>query len=578
MGFFDLFRRKKPSPTALEGTDGVFAYGGNLVSFEKRPELRGKQLYTTFDNMITNAVIVGASVRYFQNLVGGTGWSITADEEAGEDGQRAAEIVEDGLINAQLESMPWSSVVRKAALYRFYGFSAHEWKLRRRPRDGMMVYADIQHRPQYTVELWDVPDDGGRFSGFAQRAYGKGKLYYVARDQMFYCVDNTLNDNPDGLGLLRHVAEHTRRLAEYEKYEGYGYQSDLRGMPVGRVPGKELKKSAEGKPDGWFDAQVAAVNQLVANHFKTANQGLVLDSEPYRDTQGNPTSSIPKWAIELIKSESNGLADIHVVIERLNREIARVLGMEFLMLGGDGKGSLALSRDKTSMFASMLEATLSEMANAAMHDLVYPLLRYNGLDPELCAPVVQADPIATERVEAAVAALVGLAQAGAVMQPDDPAINQIRRRLHLADQPEIPIDLLTSMKAPRNPDGSPTFQDENGNPVMTAAEHVPQGSSADDGSVDVDLEDENDPAPGKGEVVDEPDDGDIAAAEKDSENVTDPKKPGGKPVKTKKATPTCAKCGGEMQLKAVEHIHSPGVPMLILKKYFCPACSKKKEV
>ncbi len=504
MGLLDFFRRtKRPSPTAMEGTDGVYAFGGHLVNLERKSELKGRELYTTFDNMITNTVIVGASVRYFQNLVGGTSWSVTPRADAGADGERAAKIVEDGLVNAQLNSMPWFSVIRKAALYRFYGFSAHEWMLRRRKADGMMIYADIQHRPQYTVELWDVPEEGGRFDGFVQRSYGVARQFYVARDQMFYCVDNTLNDNPDGMGLLRHVAEHSRRLARYEQIEGYAYESDLRGMPIGRVPGADLKKKAEGKAVGWFEQQTAAVHQLIENHFKTGNQGIVLDSEPYRDTLGNPSSSIPKWAIELIKSESNGLADVNVVIERLNREISRVLGMEFLMLGGDGKGSLALSRDKTSMFASVLEATLAELSWFAMHDLVYPLLRYNGMDPEICAPQLMADPIATERVEAAVAALVGLAQAGATLQPDDPAIDQIRRRLHLADQPEIPPDLLAAMKSPRGfADPNIPPGDSNGNPNAKPGEEGDQDEDGED--VDVsDLEGDPDEVDGKPEEDEE---------------------------------------------------------------------------
>src|SRR5688572_4471940 len=518
MGLLDLFRRKKPSPTKMEGTDGVYAFGGHLITFERDEKLRGRELYNTFGNMITNTVIVGASVRYFQNLVGGTSWTVTPREDAGADGQRAADIVTAGLIEAQLETMPWFTVVRKAALYRYYGFSAHEWKLRRRD-DGMMVFADIQHRPQYTVELWDIPPEGGRFTGFVQRAYGVAEQKYVWRDQMFYCVDNNLNDNPDGLGLLRHVAEHCRRLSLYEAYEGYGYQSDLRGMPIGRVPGSEMRSKAANKPAGWVEQQEAAVQQLIRNHFKNvgASQGIVLDSDVYRDISGNPTSSIPKWAIELIKSESNGLADINTVIERLNREIARVLGMEFLLLGGDGKGSLALSRDKTSMFASVLEATLSELAAFANHDLVYPLLRYNGLDPEKVAPKVMADPIATERVEAAVAALVGLAQAGAVLQPDDPAINQIRARLHLAEQVELPQELIESMRMPRDPNGAPLDEDE------------VDGREEDD-SEDVDVSDlEGD----EDEVDGNPDD-DEEDIDEDEEDDEEPKK---KPAK-KRGVPT----------------------------------------
>lgn len=438
---------RTPGPvTAMAGSTGTPVYGGRLVSFERKNELVGRNLFLTFDNTIANTVIVGAAVRYFQALVGGTAWSVAPKKDTGEMGKRAVDVVEEGLFSANM-TMPWSNVVKRAALYKYYGFSIHEWCVRRRS-DGLIAFANIEHRPQHTIELWDIPDGGGPFRGVVQSVPLKPNWYYMPRERLLYAVDNTLTDSPDGVGLLRHVVEHARRLSRYEQLEGFGYEGDLRGMPIGRVPGAELQKIAEneGKPAGWIETQTAAIDGFVQKHIKTPFQGIVLDSATY-DTQTlgsqNPTvSPVPKWAVDIIKGTPAGLAEINTVIERLNREIARVLGMEFLLLGGDGKGSLALSRDKTSMFASVLEATLSELSWFAVHDLVYPLLELNGIDPEKYCPQINPDPIATERIEAVVAALVGLAQAGAVIQPDDPAINQVRSRLHLADQPKITPNLL----------------------------------------------------------------------------------------------------------------------------------------
>jgi hypothetical protein len=440
--------RKPGSPTKTAGSDGVYSYGGRLVSFERQPELQGRNMFTTFDNIIANAVIVGASVRYFQSLIGGTAWSVAPREDAGADGKKAAKIVEEGLFNANM-TLPWSNIVKKAVLFKYYGFSMHEWCVRRR-KDGMVVFKDIEHRPQHTIDMWDIPEGGGPFRGVVQLVPTRPEFFYVPRERLLYCVDNTLTDAPNGVGLLRHVVEHARRLSRYEQLEGFGYEGDLRGMAVAKVPGSELAKIAdtENKKEGWVDEQTSAMHQFVRNHIKTPFQGIVLDSATYTtDILGSATptvSAVPKWAVDIIKGTSTGLAEINVVIERLNREIARVLGMEFLLLGGDGKGSLALSRDKTSMFAAVLESTLSELSWFTLHDLVWPLLELNGLDPEVCAPQVNPDPIATERIEAVIAALVGLAQAGAVLQPDDPAINQVRSRLHLADQPKLSPELLSA--------------------------------------------------------------------------------------------------------------------------------------
>ena len=48
-------------------------------------------------------------------------------------------------------------------------------------------------------------------------------------------------------------------------------------------------------------------------------------------------------------------------IERLNYEIARVLGVEGLLVGGSGTGSQALSRDKSSNLFLLVDSTLKEL-------------------------------------------------------------------------------------------------------------------------------------------------------------------------------------------------------------------------
>jgi hypothetical protein len=461
MGLFDfLFNRKKTPVTQAAGTNGVTALGGKVVSWEQSAALQGRNLYLTLSNLIANTAIVGTGVRYYQNLIGGTSWSVEPKEGSGAEGQKAADLVKEGLFEANMPD-PWSTAVKKQALFRMYGFAAHEWVMRRRPKDGKFVYGSIEHRPQATIEYWDVPERGGPVQGIVQLPIMWGDFYYIPRGRLWYTVDNGLTDDPGGVGMLRHVVEHARRLGRYEQLEGWGYETDMRGVPVGRIPYRELEihAKAHGKDAAWIKAQVLPLETLVANHVKTPWQGITMDSSSYvgqGGTNGGTTvSPVPQWALELLKGDGAGLAEINVVIERINLEIARTLGMEFIMLGGDGTGSLALSKDKTSMFASVLEATLHELAWGTVHDLVYPLLKMNGMDPEAVCPQVMPDPIATERIETTVDALAKLAQAGAVLMPDDPAIDQIRRRLHLAEQPALPPDIIGTLPRSRMPAVAP---------------------------------------------------------------------------------------------------------------------------
>jgi hypothetical protein len=474
MGLLDfIFNRTKKPITQAHGTDGTSAFAGKLVTFERSPDLQGRNLYLTLTNMIANTSIVSTGVRYYQNLLGGTSWTVEPKEGTGAEGEKAAELVREGLFEANMPDQ-WSTCVKRGSLYRMYGFSAHEWTMRRRPKDGKLVFASIEHRPQATVEFWDIPDKGGRLNGIVQRPLMWGDYYYVPRSRLWYCVDNSLTDSPDGVGMLRHVVEPARRLARYEMLEGYGFETDLRGIPVARIPYQALEKYAKnnGKDAAWIKAQIKPMEDFIANHIKTPWQGVTFDSKTYTVDGANgaqTVSSVPEWALELLKGEAYGLAEMHTVIERLNREIARALGIEVVLLGGDGKGSHALSQDKTSMLASVLEATLHELAWFTVHDLAYPLLELNGIDPEQFCPQIMPDPIATERIEVTVDALMKLSSAGAVLMPNDPAIDQIRRRLHIAAQPKLPTELLGTLPQSRQPFLEPLEED--------------------DGSVDVDVSD-----------------------------------------------------------------------------------------
>ena len=97
------------SNTKMSGSSAVYSYGGRLVSFERKPELQHRNLFTTYDNVIANTTIVGAAIRYFGNLIGGTAWSVEAKQDTPSQAiaDQAAEIVKEGLFASPM-TMPWA--------------------------------------------------------------------------------------------------------------------------------------------------------------------------------------------------------------------------------------------------------------------------------------------------------------------------------------------------------------------------------------------------------------------------------------------------------------------------------------
>jgi hypothetical protein len=429
---FGATKPKRSNPGETIGVVGVVSTGGWLEDNEKSAALVGTERYRTYSELLSNVSIVAAGVRYFLNLVAKAEITVTPSENDTEG--KYADLVEDALKHDS--STPLHRMVRRAAMYRFYGFSIQEhiWK---KHEDGHWTLKDVAPRAQRTIEQWDM-DDQGNVSGAIQIAPRDGSPIYLPRDRIMYLVDDTLSDSPEGLGLFRHLVAPAKRLQRYEQLEGLGFDNDLRGMPVLRGPIDELRKkvNAETITKAARSKMLQPIVDFANGHVRGANQSLILDSETYaaKDDANRP-SNVYKWSVELLKGDSRGsLEYIAAAIDRINREIARIMGVEQLLLG-DGQGSYALSKDKTNSFFLIADSTLKEVIEAVYDDLVGPMFRLNGW-PEDMMPTLEAEAIRFQDIEKIVDAISKMASAGAILAPDDPAINEIRALLGLSPAPE----------------------------------------------------------------------------------------------------------------------------------------------
>ena len=142
--------RARVSPTQTLGVPGTAIYSGYIEEREKSSDLVSRDArYRTFASILSNTSIVAAGIRYYANLIGGAEWTVTP-AEADTDAMYA----EMGKAALMMDSAtPWNRVVRRAAMYRFYGFSVQEWTVARRT-DGWFGFSDIAPRSQHTIERW----------------------------------------------------------------------------------------------------------------------------------------------------------------------------------------------------------------------------------------------------------------------------------------------------------------------------------------------------------------------------------------------------------------------------------------
>lgn len=430
--------RQTTGPKQTAGTVGYSAFSGVLFSEERDSRVIGQQRWITYNDLLVNCSIVAAGMRYFLNIVAQPQWKVVAADDS-DAAKRAADLVEDCMYDMR---RPWYRVVRRAALYRFYGFGFQEWTAKARS-DGAIGMLDVAPRPQHTIDRWDVDmDQGGVLLGVTQRSPQTGAELYIPRAKLIYCVDDSLTDHPEGTGLLRHVLEPAQRLQRYEALEQTGFVTDLRGVPIVRAPLDYLGQQVQGglmtQPEA--DARLLVMRSWVEDHLKSIHNGIMIDSDTYRSTDPGSTPSANKvWDVNLIQGGSVGLEEMNVAISRITYDIARVLGVEHLLLGSEGTGSLAMSKTKSHDFAVTVDSSLTEIAEVMRSDFVVPLCDLNGV-PEEVRPDLTTEAIQHQDPTEITAALRDLATAGASMQPGDPAINEVRSLLGLSDQPDEDVE------------------------------------------------------------------------------------------------------------------------------------------
>ena len=425
------FRRGRRSTTSTIGDQGTAIYGGYIVESEKNRKLTGREKYRTYSNVLANVPIVAAGTRYFLNLVAKAKWETRPADES-ELAKFYAEQI--GLMIHDLET-PWHRVIRRAAMHRFYGFSIQEWTAKRNRETGIISFRDIAPRPQITIERWDVNVDG-TVIGVTQRSPQTQEELYLPRWKIIYMIDDSINDSPEGLGLFRHIIEPANRLLRYQELEAYGFETDLRGIPVARVPYSDLQERisrGELSNDDKTKFEQPIIDFIKNRYKDPQNQlGLILDSNTYetQDEIARP-SNVYRWDMSLLNAQHSSQEEVSAAIIRLNQEIARVLGVEGLLLGSTQHGSQALSRDKSHNFDLIVNSVHKELRETFEKDFIAPIFDLNGWDKNLM-PTFKIEAIQYRDIEQVTIALRNIAQAGSPLAMGDPAIDEVRELLGLS--------------------------------------------------------------------------------------------------------------------------------------------------
>lgn len=429
----------KAAARKAPGVDGVVAYAGWIQSNERNSKLVGQQKWIEFANAYQHPVVaIAVLLRWALWL--GVKWSLQENTSGSPAAKKGLEVCEQGLLKARL-SKPWNKVVAKAANKQFFeGFSIHATGVGRR-KDGTVVFTEIEHRPPHTIEQWwrESRGDRGPFVEVTQRTVS-GQTADIPLDECLYLVNDAISDTPDGTGVLRLVLERLRRVSKYEGLEGREMFTNMGGMPIPRAPIEEIRAATTGT-DAQKDAAVVAMTQalrdVAGERVKSPETQpyMMLDSATFKGSNPDAISAIKKWDIEIVKGEVSGLVEIRKTITDETLQVARVLGIEFVMVGGgDTAGTFGMHESKVDMFVDTMNAQKLDIAGSAEQQLLRRLCVLNGLDPDEACPTLVASPIKRADVMKAVETIAKLNMAG--LPKNHPAKPQVFEAVELAWQEE----------------------------------------------------------------------------------------------------------------------------------------------
>lgn len=454
MADFNAAEAKRAYPLATRiGTSGLRNFSG-YIREEYQRELVGMKGRQTYYEMANGDSTAGAILFSITMLLRSVRWTFLASDPDNEESVEAAKLVEDMLVRDMQQS--WPDVIDSACSMFTYGFAVCEilWKKRNgfnqaKPwlssdfDDGLWAPRAIASRSQRTIERW-VYDDDENLIGFVQTPHNGPQVTVPIRRCLHFRTTSEL-DNPEGRAALRSAYRSYYFLKRLQEIEGIGVERDLAGYPVLKVPSEILN------PDKGPEAQAARASyeSFLRNVRRDEQEGVLLPSD--RDEKGNPF-----YEFSLMSSGGSRALKIDESINRYQRDIARSVMADFIFLGADGGGSLALGKSKVQTFAVAMRSYLDHIAAVVNENLIPQIWRVNGLNDEL-RPKAQPGEIEPSDLQSLGAFLTAMAGVGFNLAGDRALENLLRAKAELTPAPD-PEDLEDF--APTGPSAPPSSGEE----------------------------------------------------------------------------------------------------------------------
>ena len=330
------------------GKTGLVEFSGQIQDDFLR-EMRGKEAYKRYDEMRRNSPIVSALLLANEQSIRKVSWNFTSED--GDEDPRV-ELLEEALANM---SLSWNDHIIEALTMLPFGFSAFEIVYER--VNGKILWRKFAPRGQDTVYQWKFDDTQG-IEGFYQMSPPTYDTKFLPIEKLLIYKTRVERGNPEGRSILRSAWIPYYYAKHIQQIEAIGVERDLAGMPVITLP--------EGADVSETDnSDLGKAQKIVRNVRNDEQAGITLPEG---------------WTFELASTGGSRQFDTDKIIRRYEKNMLLSALAQFLMLGQDGAGSFALSKDQTDFFTMSVNSVADIISETFTKYAIPRLLKLNGYD------------------------------------------------------------------------------------------------------------------------------------------------------------------------------------------------------
>lgn len=382
------------------GFTGLTTLGGQV--FENcQHELRWPRAYHTYKDMAADGAVHPA-LDFVESKIAEANWVVRIPKNApkGMEDKLAfwktyLEQVKDDMTHS------WSSMIKEAASFNRYGWSALEIVLRYRNKkygskfdDGYVGVKKLPIRSQGTIQEWEWKNKGREIAGMWQRcvvpseldartdgweilkeiATQEFNLKFIKREKFLLFRHNPQNESPTGSSPLAGVWRSWKYKTAYEESQAISVAQDSNAFKILYLPPEYLQEDADEDRKASFEMY----KRMLERAHQAKQSGFILPM--LTDTEGNKM-----FEFEIKNVSGTKSYDVNAIIQAYSREIQVGLYADVLSMGGGSGGSYSLSESKVSIMDLAVKSRLNEIKDQINHQLVRTLFEQNSW-PLDCVP------------------------------------------------------------------------------------------------------------------------------------------------------------------------------------------------